>query len=210
MTSRQTAQNRTHNTVGELGTSQRILIAGSPGDGKTTLALSLLAHISPKRTVILNPGAEKIYYTLFGEASQTVDTSFPLVQHVAPPLYPDKKDYDKVWWPIIKAGNVYMLNDELSTTATESRFGDGMTYHFQQGRRRNCGQIALTQKLHRIPAFALDLADHIFVGYVQGRDLKRLEGDTQQPWAELMTKRKQYQFSYWSKHSGQRPILLPR
>lgn len=170
--------------------------------------MQIVAHINPKRTVIVNPGAEKVYYEMFGEARSDVDRTFPMVQHVAPPLYTDKKDYDRVWWPIIEEGNVFTLNDELSTTATASQFGPGMTYHFQQGRRRNCGRIDLTQKLHRVPAFAIDLADHIFVGYVQGRDLKRLEEDTQKPWAHLIANRQPYQFSYWSKHSGNDPVLI--
>lgn len=194
--------------VGELGTSDRVLVAGSPKDGKTTWALMLIAHIDPPRSVILNPGAEKRYYEIFGEARHDIDTSFPHVQHVAPPIYRDKRDYDRIWWPIAEEGNVYLLDDELSVVATENRYGDGLTYLTQQGRRRNCGAIHITQKLHRIPSFAFDLADHIFIGHVQGRDLKRLEEDTQRDWAHLIQNRKQYQFAWWSKNVGGEPRYI--
>jgi len=184
-------------------------VTGSPRDGKTTLALAILSTINPDSTVIVNPGAEKKYYDLFGEARTTVDTSFPKIQHVAPQIYQDKRDYDQIWWPIVMHGNVYTLNDEVSVTATESRYGPGMSYHVQQGRRRNCGQIALTQRLHRVPLFLIDLTDHLFIGYVQGRDLERLERDTQRSWSGLMQTRQEHQFSYWSKHRGGDPVLLP-
>lgn len=192
----------------EIGTSDRILVAGAPRDGKTRFALGLLAKINPPRTVILNPSPDQVYFDLFGQPSYNVDTSFPQVQHVAPLYQRDKKKYDAQYWPIVQEGNVYTLMDEWSAVSTENRYGDGLTYFVQMGRRRNCGHIGLTQKLHRIPTFLIDLADHIFVGGVQGADLDRLERETKQNWAPLLSTRAPYQFIYWSKNGPEPPRYI--
>lgn len=166
-----------------------------------------MALINPKTAVVVNPGAEQIYYDKFGEGKAEIDPTWPMVQHIAM-MYQDEREYDRYWKPICHRGNVWTLNDELSVTATEHRFGKWMQYHYQQGRRRNCGQVAITQKLHRVPAFAIDLADHVFVGHVQGKDLDRLERETGKKWAHLIQTRGPHQFAYYSRWQAMEPMLL--
>lgn len=186
----------------ELTTADRIIILGSTGDGKTTLSLEILAIVRPKRLVLINPGAEPKLYEIFGDSRPTLDTSFPSVQHVAPPIYRKKSEYGPLFWPIVLKGNVFSYYDEIAALATANDYSDGMMIGYQMGRRRNCGCVGVSQRTHRIPEFVINQADHIFAGHLQGRDLKKLETETQQPWAELMRTRKDHQFAYWSRHDA--------
>lgn len=188
-----------------IGTSQRVLIASSTRDGKSTLAMRIVATLNPERLVVINPGAEPGYDKLFGPPRPTLDPRWPDVQHVAPPLVRDKREYDGLFKAILRQENVLTLIDELYMLATENRFADGLAYLYQMGARRNNGVIAITQRVKRIPAFCVNQADHIIVGHVQGADLEALEFETGQDWRSVIAGRKPYEFFHWSRHQPQQP-----
>lgn len=192
-------------------TSNRFAIIGGTGDGKTTLAMKVLAHIAKKsrqKVVILNPMMEPVLYEHFGESSPGIDETWPDVQHVAPTATFNKKKYDRIWIPILKRGNVLLYIDELFIVGTGNQYGIGLQSLYQAGRRRNIGIVAVTQRPRTIPPFTLKMADHFFVGNVMGDDLKAIENDTNQRWREIQKQRKLYEFIYWSRHEQREPRVV--
>ncbi len=185
-----------------LQTDQRIIVIGGTGDGKTTLALKILAHMAKKsrqKTVIFNPGAEPKLYEAFGEARPDIDTSWPDVQHVAPPVTNNMRNYGHLFHQIVAHGNVLTYIDELALMGESSRYSLWLKYLYQMGRRRNCGEVAVTQRPVGIPKFAYQMSEHFFVGDVRGTDLDHIEHSTGQRWVDVIQSRKQYEFLYWNK-----------
>lgn len=194
-----------------IQTDHRTTIIGGTGDGKTTLALKLMAQIathSRQATVIVNPGAEDKLYDTFGEARPDIDPTWPDIQHVAP--YPTKKleQYDKLWQPIVQHGNVLTYLDEIFSLATANSYGLWLQWLYQAGRRRNCGVVGITQRPRTIPVFVINMSDHLFVGDVRGDDLKHLESLTSQPWRDAIQQRGEFEFLYWSKWVKEAPKVV--
>lgn len=194
-----------------LQTDQRILLVGGTGDGKTTLGLKILAHMakqSRQAVVILNPGAEPKLYEHFGEPRPQIDPSWPAVQHVAPPVVSHPKRHGHVFHAIADRGNVLTYIDELALLGDSSRYSLWLKYLYQMGRRRNCGEIAVTQRPVGIPKFTYQMSDHFFVGDVRGTDLDYIEHATGQRWADAIQQRQAYQFLYWSRHEKIAPRVV--
>lgn len=195
-----------------LRTDDRIVIVGGTGDGKTTLALKILARLAQQSgdpVIVLNPGAEERLYELFGEARFSIDSRFPPVQHVTPVLKKRKAENGNLFWPQILRGNVLTYIDEVFPIADVKNFSLGLQYLFQAGRRRNCGTVAVSQRPVAIPTFLFEMSDHLFVGDVRGAALNYLEYATNQEWSGAIQKRKQFEFLYWSRHVKSQPEVMP-
>lgn len=188
--------------------NQRILVIGAPNDGKTTLSLALLKQLAPKKLVVLNPGADESLYRVFGESTTHIQKPFPAMQHVAPMVRAKKQDYGEILWPIIQEGKVFTFIDELSVLADANQYSPALQYLYQQGRRRFCSMMALTQRAKNIPIFCFSFSEHIFVGRVEGPDLERLEKGTGKQWAHLIAKRHPHQFAYWSPLEQREPFFI--
>lgn len=130
------------------------------------------------------------------------------MQHVAPMVRANKKDYGKIFWPIVEEGKILTYIDEISVVADANQFSPGMQYLYQQGRRRFCSVIALTQRAKRIPTFCFAFSEHIFVGHVSAPDLKRLEEETGVEWAHLIAQRTEHQFAYWNRLEKNEPYFI--
>lgn len=194
----------------KIRTDNRITIIGSTGDGKTTLALKLMEMFNghKQKAVILNPAAEPKYYELFGDSRPDVNLKWPPLQHIAPPVVHNPKDYGSVLWPIVERGNTITLIDELAIIGEANRYSLALKYLYQMGRRRNCGAIAISQRPIDIPVFSYTMADHIFIGDVLGNDLKHIEKLTNQRWQDAIQNRGQYEFLYWSRHEKLPPRVV--
>lgn len=194
-----------------LRTNNRILILGATQDGKTTLALKLVARvakISGDPVVLLNPGAEQKLYELFGESRYTIDTGWPAQQHVVPVIKRKKTEYGAFFWPQLVRGNVLTYIDEVFMLGDVRQWPLGLQYLYQAGARRNCGTVAVSQRPVGIPTFMFDQSDHIFVGDVRGAALSHVEHATQQSWSQAMQARRQYEFLYWSRHIKAEPEVV--
>lgn len=194
-----------------IRTDQRILIIGGTGDGKTTLAMKILANLrkhGKQKLVVLNPGAEPKLYEYFGQPKTHIDESWPDEQHIKTLVTKDRDKFGIYFWPIIKKGNVLLYIDELFTLGTGSQYNLGLQYIYQAGRRRNIGVVAVTQRPQGIPTFTRNQSDHFFVGNVMDRDLKVIEDATSQEWRHLIKERKQYEFLYWSRHEQGPPRIV--
>lgn len=188
--------------------NERVLIVAAPNDGKTTLALKLLNILDDGQPlVVVNPGADETLYKVFGPARDSIDPNWPAVQHIAPPITDDPKKYT-LWWQIAEHGKCRVYIDELDQVGTAQRYNVGLKYLYQRGRRRFINMIASTQRSVDIPKFAIQFSEHIFAGHVAGGDLERLEQLTKQPWGDMVQKRTQHQFAYWSKNEKQPPFFI--
>lgn len=190
----------------------RVTIIGSTGDGKTTLALWIMAQMvkfSPKHDqVIINPGAEEKLYKLFGQPSESINTKWPKCQHVVPFVTQNKKDYDEIFWPIVDHGNTITYIDEVFVVADGSSYSLGYQYLYQAGRRRGDGVIAVSQRPVDIPKITLQMADHLFICDVSGDDLTYLEKKiVRQPLTALMNQRKQYEYIWYSRHTKELKVV---
>lgn len=195
----------------DLASNNRVLIIGATQDGKTTLALKLIARMAQQEkdpVVILNPGAEKRFYDLFGEARWDVDQKFPDVQHVVPVIKRKKTEYGGFFWPQLMRGNVLTYIDEVFMLGDTKQWSLGMQYLYQAGARRNCGTIAVSQRPVGIPTFMFDQSDHIFVGDIRGAALSHVQHATQQDWSRAIQERKQFEFLYWSRHVKAEPQVV--
>lgn len=188
-------------SYGPFRSDQRYGVFGSSGDGKTTLALSLLKHIathSPRtRVVVLNPGAEARLYEVFGPAQVAIDPTFTEpMQHVLVPVVSDKRKLERFFAPQLQAQNVFTYIDELALVADANRYPQSLMALMQAGRRQNCGVLYVTQRTQRIPKACITQTNHFFAGRLGGRDLAVLEDESQRPFSAHMGGRQKYEFLY--------------
>lgn len=197
--------------IAQIDLSHRVTMVGSTGDGKTTMGLKILGTVARAKgvpTVIINPLAEPKLYDMFGAARPDIDTTWPEIQHVAPHVTLDMRNYGRLFGELVVHGNVAVYIDEVIGIGDAHRFSVWLKFLYQMGRRRNCFTLAVTQRPIDIPPFILKMSDHVFVGDVMGQDLKKVEEHTQQKWADTVQQRGPYEFGYWCRHVKEPPKLV--
>ncbi|MCY0871066.1 MAG: hypothetical protein OWT27_10880, partial [Firmicutes bacterium] len=73
-----------------------------------------------------------------------------------------------------------------------------------------CPVYWVSQRPKRIPLTAVSMTEHLFLGNVQGADLKALEQLTGREWGPVLEARAKqpYSFVYWSRLTRDEPVLI--
>lgn len=145
--------------------SERVLIAGKTGSGKTTLARKLLSNI--KRLVIVDSKstlADWSQETWQEQFNRTIRFKNPRVERLLPPAGKDPGGwYAKHFERMYKECNLLLYIDELFNMPNDTDAQSWLRSLYTQGRERGIGVWSSTQRPKAIPLVALSEAEHFFI-----------------------------------------------
>lgn len=166
--------------------TERVLIIGKTGGGKTVLAKHFLKEIAKKyRVVIIDPKHMWLgKYPKWAKNNEkgTVEkprlvTSFnpKLSVQCFQPTMPAHRDerLDKLCFDILKQGKTFVFFDELSTVATATQIPDGFSALWTQGRQIEVAAWCATQRPLRIPEIVKSQSEKWFIFDMPGPKNKK-------------------------------------
>lgn len=156
-------------------TSDRMVIVGRTGTGKSTLARALLESFPPPRLVIDPKAAETTAYAVtFHDPGRIPDA--PAARFI--PRDPDDLDaYDRLYRAIFVAGPRAVWLDEAPIAAPSNAAPRGLLTVIRQGRGRGIGHIATGQRPVHIARELITESEHVIAFPTQHpADLDTLAG----------------------------------
>ncbi len=167
--------------------SDRILIAGQTGKGKTELAKFIVAGEQPCRTICVDPKEEHTFHDpKSGEAIVPARTPLELaramhgaVVHYVPAGF-DREQLEECFQIIHETpGPLIVWVDEASEISSPGWCPEGLRLDVTQGRRHRKQVLAVTQRLHEIHPVFRSQSEHIFLMVPAPimLDLKALSGN---------------------------------
>lgn len=185
-------------TVRPIRLSDRILIAGQTGKGKTELAKFIVAGQQPVRVICVDPkeehGFEEISASGKLEAVPVSRTPLELVQnmhreqvHYVPGSF-DRPGLEEAFAIIHETpGPLIIWVDETSEVSSPSWCPEGLRLDVTQGRRHRKQVIAVTQRLAEIHPVFRSQSEHVFLMVPAPimLDLKTLSGNVRREAAWL-------------------------
>lgn len=149
----------------QVKTSERILIVGKTGSGKTYLSKYLTRQV--KRLVVLDAKATLTDWNLEpwgGDTRAKLMGSEPVRARVLPPMNGDITEYwEAVLSDCYKAGNLVVYIDELYSICPPNQKPLNVLWSmYTRGRELGIGVWSSSQRPAWIPLFALSEAEHFF------------------------------------------------
>jgi Helicase HerA, central domain len=145
--------------------SDRVLIAGQTGKGKTTLARWLVEHLQPIRVIVFDPKAELSF-----PGAVACHSPMELAAHMRDPVVhyvPESFDRNSleeacqiVW---VTPGPWVWWIDEASEVSNPNYCPEGLRLAVTQGRQAHKMVIALTQRLAEVHPVFRSQAEHVFM-----------------------------------------------
>lgn len=145
--------------------SDRLLIAGQTGKGKTTLAHYLVARLQPVRVIVFDPKGELVFPDVEPCRSPeqlAVCVRDPLVHYI--PASFDREQLEEACEIVWNTPGPYVWwIDETSELSSPSYCPAGLRLAVTQGRQARKMVIALTQRLAEIHPVFRSQSEHIII-----------------------------------------------
>lgn len=168
--------------------SDRVLIAGQTGKGKTVFALWLLERLQPVRTIVFDPKAElELGVEPCHTPEELAERIREPVVHYIPTSF-QRDDLEAACRVVHNTpGPLVWLIDEASEVSGPGYCPEGLRLTVTQGRQARKMVIALTQRLAEIHPVFRSQSEHviIFVPAPIELDLKTVAGNVRREWRLL-------------------------
>jgi len=166
----------------------RVLLVGSTGDGKTTIAESLVVALQPIRTVLCDPKAEhQVGVTPVHDAAGIAEQIRGPVCHWIPASF-DRQALEEGFRVIWNTpGPLLLWIDELAEVSSPNWCPEGLRLQETQGRKLLKPVIACTQRVAECHPVFRSQSEHIFLMVPRPieLDLKTIAGNVRREAAVL-------------------------
>lgn len=168
--------------------TDRVLVVGQTGFGKSTLAMHIVQGLQPIRTLVVDPKHDYDFPGVpIAHRAEQLDMRLPWI-HYVPADADDREDleaaYARAWRT---RGPLLLFDDEFAETSDSNWAAKGLTSQVRLGRKILKPVVACTQRLAECHPIMRSQAEHIFVVVPAPPelDLKMLAGSIGRPHTEL-------------------------
>lgn len=158
-------------TLQELapGNSERAVIIGLAGSGKTALARELLLPYfreGARPLIIIDPKREfdTPRGTIFENPSDLRKVKvFPAIYRPSPTFFDSQGSYNQVYEWVYHRGKCCVFTDEATVLSTATRYPPYLKAIYHQGRSKGICAITCTQRPSAIPPFLMSESTRFYV-----------------------------------------------